>query len=873
MTMRKFAKSLARLQVSGTAIAVVLGSGAAYAQDAPTPDTATAQTDVSSADNAAGERTDQEIIVSATRRDETLSKVPVSVAAFSQERLDQQGVRSIDDISRLAPGITFNRTDTRNAGAANISIRGISSGAGAATTGIYIDDTPIQSRNFGYSSYSVFPYIFDLERVEVLRGPQGTLFGAGAEGGVVRFITPAPDLENFHAYGRAELAGTDGGGTSYEAGLAVGGPIVRDKLAFRVSAWHRRDGGYVDRLQYDRPAGGPPYLSTCFITPSSCPVTAGILAALGNVPGVGPLLVAANSNYFASQFPGVTPGGYAQPTTGKLIEKNSNYTDIDVLRGALTLAPTEDLTLTAAIYYQNIYNHDTNAYWVNLSDPADGRFAQGNAKAQPSHDRFYLPTFKADWELGPVRLVSDTSYFDRKQRAVNDYTAFEHSLYYGSYLSAVGDYHPSFQFNSQKNFSEEFRVESADPAARLTWVVGMFYTHNRQVAKQFVATLTTPVSFPAGGCPPFTVAPFCYGPLQAGGPGAPMQGAVFGDALDPGIVRETQLAGFAQGDFKLTPELTVTAGARVARSKVDIYFNNYGPIVGPTPVVAEAKQKETPVTPKFGVSYQPSPDTLLYVSAAKGFRTGGGNPEIGAGCRLPLAANGFSAYKSDSLWSYEVGAKSKLLGRRLQFATSAYYVDWKNIQQSIALTCGFQFVINAGSAVSKGFDVDATLNVTDRFQLTAAAGYNFAKFKDNVPNPASPGTNLVSAGDRIQGAPWTVALSGRYEFPLLSHDGYFRADYQYLSAGPKQVSSQNPANGGSFNPLIPRLPSSETLNLRLGATTDVLDVSLFVNNVFNVHPQTSLNPSIAVFAGNNPLLFQATTLRPRTFGLTVSGRY
>jgi hypothetical protein len=285
---------------------------------------------------------------------------------------------------------------------------------------------------------------------------------------------------------------------------------------------------------------------------------------------VGPALVAANSSYFASQFPGVTGGGLAQPTTGKVVEKNSNYTNIDVGRAALLFAPTDNFSLNASIYYQRIYNHDTNAYWLNLSDPNDGRFWQGNAKAQPSRDRFFMPSLKAELDLGPVRLVSNTSYFDRRQSAVNDYTAFEHSLYYGSYLSAVGDYHPSFQFNSQKNLSEEFRIESANPDSRLTWVAGLFYTHNRQIAKQFVATLTTPVSFPAAGCPPFTVAPFCYGPLQAGGADAPLQGAVFGDALDPGRVRETQLAGFAQGDFNLTDKLKLTAGVRGARSK----FNN-----------------------------------------------------------------------------------------------------------------------------------------------------------------------------------------------------------------------------------------------------------------------------------------------------------
>lgn len=870
------AKLIGRVgRISLAALATAIMAGAAHAQsDAPeqkAPGGVSPSTAAPSAQEPQG-ASSGDIVVTATRQSETLNRVPLSVAAFSAQRLDQQGVRSIDDIARLTPGITFSRADPRNAGAAQISVRGINSTAGASTTGIYIDDTPIQSRSFGYSSYTVFPNVFDLERVEVLRGPQGTLFGAGAEGGAVRFITPSPNLEHFQVYGRAELGFTDHGSGSYEAGIAVGGPIVKDTIAFRVSAWHRRDGGYVDRIQYDRPAGGPVYLSTCFVTPASCPLTAGIIGGLSTVPGVGPLLAAANSNYYHTQFPGITGGGYAQPTTGTLVEKDSNYQDTEVVRGALTVVPTDALTLTASLYYQNIYNHDTNAYWVNLSNPNAGFFRQGHQKAQPSHDRFFLPSFKAELDLGAVRVISGTSYFDRSQRAVNDFTAFEHSIYYGSYLSAVGDYHPSYQFNTQRNFSEEFRIESADPGARLNWVAGVFYTHNRQVAKQFVASPSTPAAFPAGGCPPFVVAPFCYGPLQAGGADAPLPGAVYGDALDPGLVRETQLAGFAQADYRLTDKLKLTAGIRVARAKVDIDFNNYGPIVGATPVIAAAHQRETPVTPKFGVSYQADQDNLFYATAAKGYRTGGGNPEIGAGCRLPLGANGFGAYKSDSLWSYEVGTKNKLLSRRLQVNASAYYIDWKNIQQNISLNCGFQFVINAGSAVSKGFDLDVALNVSDHLQLSAAAGYNHAAFKEDVANPSAPGTNLVSVGDRIPGSPWTVTASGRYTFPLLGSAGYFRADYQYLSAGPKQISTMNPLNGATFNPALSTMPHSNTVNLRLGTVTGAFDISLFVKNLFDVHPQLSLTETPAAFSGNNPNMFQGTTLRPRTIGITIIAR-
>ena len=364
-----------------------------------------------------------EVVVTATRQQQVLSRVPISVAAYTQERMDQQGVKSIDDVSRLTPGINFTRADTRNAASANIAIRGISSTAGSATTGIYIDDTPIQVRSIGFSAFSTFPSVFDLQRVEVLRGPQGALFGAGSEGGAIRFITPNPSLTRFSAYGRAEVAAVEDGSANYEAGAAVGGPIVQDKLGFRVSAWGRRDGGYVDRVNF---------------------------------------------------------------RTGAVSQEDSNYQDSRVLKAALSWAPIQDLTVTGSIYYQRIFNNDTNAYWENLSNPDSGVYRQGNPMAAPSKDTFYLPALHVDWNLGKVRLVSNTSYFYRDNSAVNDYTTFEFGIWAGDYRFPAGAYAPAYQFNRQQNFTQEVRLESADPDARLNWVLGVFYSKNRQVAKQRV---------------------------------------------------------------------------------------------------------------------------------------------------------------------------------------------------------------------------------------------------------------------------------------------------------------------------------------------------------------------------------------------------
>src|SRR3984885_12512583 len=184
------------------------------------------------------------VVVTATRRSEQLSKVPESISAFTAQRIDQLNAKSIADLVAYTPGVTFD-TESKD-----ISIRGVNSTAGDATTGIYIDDTPIQLRSLGFGSDNTLPSVFDLERVEVLRGPQGTLFGAGSEGGTVRYITPQPSLTDYSVYAKSEVSDTQDGAPSYEAGVAVGGPIVDDELGFRLSVWGRRDGGYIDRVNY-----------------------------------------------------------------------------------------------------------------------------------------------------------------------------------------------------------------------------------------------------------------------------------------------------------------------------------------------------------------------------------------------------------------------------------------------------------------------------------------------------------------------------------------------------------------------------------------------------------------------------------------------
>src|SRR5450755_4123150 len=215
---------------------LIVGAGACLATAASANDAATA-----AEPTAAGGL--EEIVVTATRREESINRVPISVTAFSQDMIDQKGIKDFQDIVRFTPGVTID-----NSGTNAISIRGISSSGGAGTTGIYIDDTPIQMRALGFNPDDTLPKTFDLDRVEVLRGPQGTLFGAGSEGGTVRYILTQPSVTKESTYARSEVSFTQYGEPSYEAGVAHGGPIIDGTLGFRASAWYRRDGGWIDRV-------------------------------------------------------------------------------------------------------------------------------------------------------------------------------------------------------------------------------------------------------------------------------------------------------------------------------------------------------------------------------------------------------------------------------------------------------------------------------------------------------------------------------------------------------------------------------------------------------------------------------------------------
>ncbi|WP_293977450.1 TonB-dependent receptor [Sphingomonas sp.] len=829
-----------------------------------------------------------EIVVTATRTAQTASKVPISITAYTQAKLDQQGVRQIDDLYRLTPGVNFERTNLRS----NISIRGISSGAGAATTGIYIDDTPIQVRVVGYSATNAYPAVFDLARVEVLRGPQGTLFGAGSEGGTIRFIQEQPNLDHFSGYARTEVATTEGGALSYEGGVALGGPIVQDKIAFRASVYFRRDGGYIDRV-----IGLPTVLSS---NGSAGPEN----SLLFNTTGIG--------------------------------RKDSNSTETTSARLALTFAPTETLTITPSVMYQKIHSPDNiTQFWPSASDKGSTDLRTpmwipsvdathvaipGAPLTEPLTDRFWLPSLAIKWELGGIELFSNSSYFDRASHFTPNYTQLYELTYARRQVVQAGDFAISPQDNYQKNFSQEVRLQSGDADSRFRWVVGGFYTRNKQRSVQdsrvnFVSLVPSIANATVPGYP---------APLPAVNNGAPFGAGYsayinyYGMAPLNGVTTyyadlrtvDEQYAGFGEATFKVTPRLSLIGGVRVSRNKtsIDAIYNGpnsnlnaprgyacvpgtgapgapacipvavgqYKPGEGPfAPAFANggAGQAQTAVTPKFGVSWQATDRNLLYFTASKGFRPGGAQPRQPSTCNDQLVALGYvdgsgkadspTSYNSDSVWSYEAGTKNRI--GRIQLDLSGYYIKWKNIQSTVSLsTCVQSIIDNLGSATSKGFDLQAQLPVFSNLLLSAAVAYNDTTFNDAT---VLGGRTLYTDGSAIpgSGAPWTITLSGQYDFELLDRKGYLRADYTHASKF-RRTGASDPGTV-SYDLMVPPRPATNMVNARVGMTFEGIDASLFINNMFNSLPSLGLSRNI-----NQPV-YTNYTFRPRTVGLTVSYRY
>jgi outer membrane receptor protein involved in Fe transport len=303
----------------------------------------------------------EEVVVSGARGQELLSRVPIDMAVWTEEAMEVSHIKGIAEIAALTPGVVFGFSPITGDLYTDLVIRGVTSRHGVAV-GVYVDDSPIPP-NRAATYLTSFPLAFDLNRVEILRGPQTVLLGDHALSGAVRFIPNQPSLTTSTGLFRAEWGTTQYGSPSYEAGAAVGGPIVTDELGFRVSGWFREDGGYVDRVD------ASPY----------------------------------------EAYPNV------------ILDKDSNRHVNKVVRGALTFAPAAGVQITPSLMYQSIYIHDLSAFDTTISDPAHGVFKYPSPLQQPWEQSYYLASLKLTARSRAAELSAMISYFNQRGSFHTDY--------------------------------------------------------------------------------------------------------------------------------------------------------------------------------------------------------------------------------------------------------------------------------------------------------------------------------------------------------------------------------------------------------------------------------------------------------------------
>ena len=708
------------------------------------------------------------VIVTAERRSESIQEVPLSVTAISGETLEKFDDLGFNDYAHTIPNLSFGTgSDFGVTNGRTVTIRGITGGryrSGLATTSFYIDDTPVP--------LSLDPRVLDLERIEVLRGPQGTLFGSSAMGGTVRVITKAADSKQ--VLGSIDVQGFDinHGGAGYDLSGSVNVPLIPDELALKAAVYNSYKPGIFTR-QWGI-ATTPGYIVPASQTPGAeshvgDDSEVGGMVSLTYTPAAIPGLTATPMVIFQSARSNGMP--LADFSPANLVQ----IRPLDVGESTLDRWSFEGLTLKYHAPFGTFISSSTGFH----------REALDNEDGTEASQTVFGPAY-ATPPLGPVYLPS-----------------------------------PAPSFLDLTAFTQEVRFESSFEGPAQV-ILGGYYNHGTSHTGQDITE-----------------------PLVAG---------QYGYIQDVPHANN-EVAEFA--DLTVTPlsGLELSAGVRAASLQFKQHNFWYGWINGGVTDVFIA-HSESAVTPRYTAKYQIEPGAMVYASAAKGFRNGGAN-SVPDQCG---AAGG--EFKSDSLWSYEIGSKNTLFDGRMNTRVAAFRIDWSNIQQSILLPCTYSVTSNAGAATSTGAEFEADIAPLHGLNLSFAAGYDDAKIT-SVPAGA---TGFV-VGQALNGVPKvTASLLGEYTVPTDYGAGFVRAQYSFTG---RSVSySVIPVQDGGR----PRA-SYSLVDLHVGATTGQWETSLFAKNLFDVRANLGDEQSETVELQSPVVRPRWLIAQPRTIGLEVKWRF
>jgi iron complex outermembrane recepter protein len=871
---------------------------------------------LSYADNAADTTESegiQEITVTAQRRSESIQNVPITIQALSGEQLTQLHVQTFDDLLKYTPNVTYSGN---NPGGGNIFMRGLSSGGtpgqSQSTTApfpnvaLYLDDQSLQ-----YPARNLDVYLVDMERVEVLEGPQGTLFGGGAQAGAIRYITNKPKLDVTEGNVNASYGITAGGDPNSAVNATINLPLIADILAVRTTIFDDHQGGYISNVP-----------GTIRLPASLCPTGATCPAASNSS------LVGSNEN----------------PVT---------YTGIR-LEALLKINESWNVLLT-----QNYQNMEADGYFDDY--PAS---ASGTALA-PYQITAFTPAFNKDryestsWTLngkfddllgkyGDLKMVYTGSYLDRHIQQQNDYsnylTSGAGSLY--DCIGGASGYFNSATFKSAKSTatcyapvgswedtvqnthqSHELRFSTSDDN-RLRATLGGYWEEfdiKDEMNFNYLVIPQCGASAPAAGSPDCLSA---VGPIPGNYATDPSlrenSNTAFGEDVERGY---RQTAAFASVDFDLIPKvLTLTGGTRYFHYDEfergsEFYSESTSPLIlnhangactagGGCGFGINLNKQEHGFKSRGNLSWHITPDIMAYYTYSQGFRPGGFNrtkssadgsvslhgeaPYI-AGDKTTYQYNKPAGYDSDDLINNEVGVKSEFFDHRIQLNASYYRMKWSNVQLLLfdpVHLGNTQFAVNGPTYQVNGFELQAIARVTEGLTVQGSGSWNSSSQTDapclssNRPTATNP-TALGTCITQINGAPYTnpygvlgtsPAFSPPLQFNLRArYDMQFRDYKTFVTVGANHIATMRnePAsypNGDSAAEAIPTttlllytMPGYTTYDAAIGVAKDNWTAQVTGNNLSNSVASTNTE--------SGQFIKSEVPLRPRVLTLTLGYKF
>lgn len=670
----------------------------------------------------------EEIVVTAQKRSETLRKVPESISVITGVQLDAQHIDDYADLARTVPDLSF--TSLGAPGLSNLEIRGISSTVGTSTVAIYLDDAPITIRNNSFYSGQAEPLLFDLAQSEVLRGPQGTLYGSSSLGGTIRFVSNPVNLNDFEGSVGGDLSGTEHGGLNYVAKGVVNIPIVAGELGLRIGFETTQDSGFVDHA-----------------------TLAGVIDRTG-INGDRANVIRASVLWDVTPNLTITPSVFIQRTiindTGLVNFDSSNYVTTKLVQ--------EGGNDTLAVPAIKI-NYDLD--WADLTSVSSYAFRHF---PRTTDGTFFNSVFVGGFIDG-MGITGLNGQLD------------------GNKLAALAG--PVFNSLNTRQTTEELRLVSKpyDPEGDnpFTWIVGLYYSDSKNLgtSQQYIPGFNRTFQQ-------------TYGVPAASVLGTTIPNDLFFDFADN--VDDREYAGFGELSYNLTPELKFTAGLRYEYGRTSLNGVQGGFFATtPTQSGVTKSYAPTPkVSVTYDVN--PNLTTYATVGEGFRLGgINGPVPVVQCGPDLAAFGLDSApvGYAPDKLWNYEVGAKGRFFDNQVSINGAAYDIEWSRIQVDVPLkTCGFDFTDNFGQARSYGLESEVQWRVSQALTLGTSGQYNHDTFTQAVPGlgvnpgdpvPGSPKWSLNLTADYEMPITESIAgfIRGNWQFTGNSHGTFVRTNQDY----------------------------------------------------------------------------------------------